>query len=236
MNRHLFGSLTLCLLIITSIDATALAETQYISDQLVVVLRDVPKDTFTSLANLSTDTPVEVLREEKRFYFVRTAKGLQGYIPKQYLTPDTPKPMVIDRVMAETTRLKTQIEKLKERLTQEKGGLADQLQSEMDRGEKLSRELEETQLALNLTRGDLDALQKKYQLLAENSEHVVDIVQERDHLTGQVNDLQLQIEALEKENTTLLRSGVIKWFLAGGGVFLVGWLLGKVSRKKRRGF
>ncbi|MHB1397865.1 MAG: hypothetical protein ACYDAI_00065 [Trichloromonadaceae bacterium] len=31
----------------------------------------------------------------------------------------------------------------------------------------------------------------------------------------------------------MLRTGMIKWFLAGGGVLLCGWLIGRVSRKNQ---
>jgi len=42
-----------------------------------------------------------------------------------------------------------------------------------------------------------------------------------------------ETESLRKENSHLKRLQILWWFLAGGGVFFVGWITGRVSRKKR---
>jgi len=39
---------------------------------------------------------------------------------------------------------------------------------------------------------------------------------------------------LRQENERLSRTGMIRWFLAGAVVLLVGWMVGRVSRKKKK--
>lgn len=44
-----------------------------------------------------------------------------------------------------------------------------------------------------------------------------------------------ELERLRKKNKDLFKTGMIKWFLAGVGVLLTGWVIGQsVSSKKRR--
>ncbi|MFO7983673.1 MAG: TIGR04211 family SH3 domain-containing protein [Desulfuromonadales bacterium] len=212
------------------------AETQYISDRLVVSVRDVPGDQFTPVDSLASDEPVEVLGEEGRFVHVRTEEGVEGYIPEQYLTDETPSPIVIRRLEGEIARYKEQVATLKDQLQKEQGDLAAQLQSEQEKVRQLQETLAETEGELETVREELAKTSQSYEQLKDDAGRVVEITRERDRLKAEVSDMRQEIEALEKENDTLLRTGAIKWFLAGGGVLLAGWILGKLSRKKKGRF
>jgi SH3 domain protein len=216
--------------------ADGLAETQYVSDRLIVSLRDVPQDQYTSLTTLASDAPVELLGEEGRFKHVRTEEGLEGYIPAQYLTDETPKPIIIKRLQSEVDRYKQQVAALKAQLREEKGGLAETLESEQAKAQKSQKDLEEVRQRLASAQKELTATRENYAQLQKDAKNVVKIAQERNQLNETIGNLQEQLAMLEQENNTLLRTGVIKWFLAGGGVFFIGWLVGKISRKKKRGF
>lgn len=212
------------------------AETQYISDHLVVSVRDAPSDQYTSVTSLESDEPVEVLGKEGRFVHVRTEKGVEGYIPEQYLTAETPNPIVISRLEAENDRYKEQVATLKDQLQREQGDLAAQLQSEQERVMQLEETLGDTEGELETVREELARTRQSYEQLQEDAEEVVEITSERDRLKAEVSDMRQEIEALEEENDTLLRTGAIRWFLAGGGVLLAGWILGKLSRRKKGRF
>jgi SH3 domain protein len=47
-------------------------------------------------------------------------------------------------------------------------------------------------------------------------------------------DLQAQIVELQQDHDRLMRNEILHWFLAGSGVFFVGLIIGKLSRKKKR--
>ena len=51
---------------------------------------------------------------------------------------------------------------------------------------------------------------------------------------ARVAELESQDETLKKENQRLSKTETLKWFLAGGGVLLVGWIIGMISRKSRK--
>lgn len=59
---------------------------------------------------------------------------------------------------------------------------------------------------------------------------------ERQQLEAEIARLTAELKAQPARANPLLQPEMIRWFLAGGGVFLVGWLAGKVSRKKARSF
>ncbi len=90
---------------------TALADRRYVSDRLIITLRETPNTDGRVLRTLRTDTPVEVLEESGRYLRVRTEAGEEGWVSKQYISPETPKPIIIARLHDEMNRLQ---EKIKE--------------------------------------------------------------------------------------------------------------------------
>ncbi len=70
-----------------------------------------------------------------------------------------------------------------------------------------------------------------------SAEELAAAAKERQQLQAENARLTAELETLRQggENP-LLRPEMIRWFLAGGAVFLVGWLTGKISRKKSRSF
>jgi SH3 domain protein len=50
----------------------------------------------------------------------------------------------------------------------------------------------------------------------------------------EIEELKNKLAALTKENEELRQDEQVKWFLAGGGVLVVGWILGLISGKARR--
>ena len=79
-------------------------------------------------------------------------------------------------------------------------------------------------------------LAEKYDALLAQAENVVEIAAERDRLSQQNEKLQAEAATLAEKNEKLADARMIKWFLAGGGVFFLGWLIGRISRKKRSRF
>ncbi|MFC1827168.1 hypothetical protein ACFLZQ_04480, partial [Thermodesulfobacteriota bacterium] len=59
---------------------------------------------------------------------------------------------------------------------------------------------------------------------------------ERDQLRQENKKLTSGIKVLQEKNDEIADSRMIKWFLAGGGVFFFGWIIGRISRKKRSRF
>jgi SH3 domain protein len=215
----------------------AIAETLYVSDQLVITVRRGRSAEHAIIKTIKTGTPLDVLESEKGdpYVKVRLPSGEEGYVLRQYLTDKTPKPVIIDRLKNEVAQLQNKLDEVEKKRDQ----LAEELQ--LIRKEKSGKENElnsyvaglETELAK--TKQNLQMLKEEYDTLVDKSKRVVEISTELDTLKEQNMRLTSDVRFLREEKNRLMRSGVIKWFLAGGGVFFFGWLIGKISRKKKQG-
>ncbi len=201
----------------------ASAKTLYVADELVITFREGKGTQYRIIKTLKTSTPVEVLEEGKEYFKVRIKSGEEGYVLKQYLNDETPKPQVIAALRKEIKQLKSQLAAAGSGRTE----ISAQLAESQKQQEQLNSKLEKTTAALQ-------KLQVRYDDLSQKSENVVALSDERDRLASENSQLSAELKVLREENRTLLRTAMIQWFLAGAGVFLGGWVSGKFSRKKRR--
>ncbi len=209
----------LSLAIVTSL----YAETRYISDQLLVTVRSGKGNQFKILETLPTSTPVTVLEVDKNYVKVLTAKGAEGYILRHYVTTSLPKKVQIKQLKKEIAGLQQQLE------TQQQ-----EFQTYLDESASRKTQLDELSTQLDQTRQSLEKQEVEYKTLLSNSENVLSLTEESQHLVEENNLLNSELLILREENQNFHRSNMIQWFLAGAGVFLGGWIIGKISRKKQR--
>jgi SH3 domain protein len=217
------------------------AETIYIGDRLVVGMREIPDNTAPSIGTLKSDDGVELIEEGDLFHRVRTEDGTEGYIKKQYLTKTRPKVLVIADLEKQLARQKKAVADLKASMSSSESDLQ-KGQTELKNSiEELKKQLaeKEKQLAASdkqivTANKDLAAARKDYETLEKNSGDVVKIVQAREALQKENDRLTDELNTIREDNVYLLTTFYIKWFLAGAGVMLIGWMIGKSSRRKRR--
>ncbi|ALC17439.1 SH3 domain protein [Desulfuromonas soudanensis] len=223
-------------LLILLLAALAGAETRYVSDRLIVTLRQGPVSGSPVLKTLKTGEAMEVLEEGPEYLRVRDSEGVEGYVQKQYITKDLPKELVVKGLEKELGRLKAKIADLEK----SKAALSVELEEARKGKQSVAQELQGTssalQEALTRTEEELKRVTEEYAELRRQSENVVALAEERDRLRTENEALGTEAATLRQENETMLRTGMIRWFLAGAGVFFVGWLAGKLSRKKNRVF
>jgi len=209
------------------------AEIKYVSDQRMITFREGQGNQYKIIKMLKTGTPLEIIEESEQYLKVRTESGSEGWVLKQYITGETPKPVIIAGLEKEIDRLTRKIEqynKDKELLQDElKIANADHNRKIRDLQQKVSSSGEKAEQ----TSRDLKEITKQYNALLTDSKDVVHLVNERDSLKVSIGELQNRTELLQKENDTLKHSQMIWWFVAGGGVLFVGWIIGKISRQKR---
>ena len=216
----------------------AIAKTVYVSDQLVIdVRRGKSAQQDNIIKTVRTGTALELLEAEKGdpYVKVRLPSGEVGYVLRQYLSDETPKPVIISRLQKDVGQLRNkleQAERSRDQLADELNGIQKEKSS---KEEELSSHAAGLEKELSTTKQDLQTLKEKYDTLLNNSKKVVEISSERDSLKERNMQLTSEVRFLREEKSRLLRSGVIKWFLAGGGVFFFGWIIGKISRKKKQG-
>lgn len=222
--RILFRMVTIfCFIAVTA--SSGLAETRYVTDVLVITVRTGKGNNYQIIETIRTGTPVEVLEEGKTYLKIRTPKGNEGYALTQYITSTTPKSLEIKRLTAEVDSLRNQLEQQQ----QEYKETTVSAQSNQEEIDSLTKQLE-------TARATLKNVQNDYDTLLQNSQNVVSLGEENEGLIEQNKQLNNELIVLREENSNFHRSNMIQWFLAGAGVFFFGWLIGKISRKKQRGF
>jgi len=214
----------------------AQADTRYVGDQLVITLRLGKSTKHKILKTLETGTPVEVLEEDSSYLKVRTSDGTEGYVLRQYMSSKPPKAHRIDELETENNTLQKKInelQKTKSTLEAQIKGTRQKYDQEISTLTANSAGSEQNlEKALNNER----TITEKYNTLAAQAENVVKIAKERDQLRQKNNKLTSGIKVLQEKNDEIADSRMIKWFLAGGGVFFFGWIIGRISRKKRSRF
>jgi len=232
-GKFVFSAGVVALILLGPGSASVFAETRYISDVLVVSMRTAPNTGAELVRTVLTGTPLEVVEDQGRFIRVRTKEGEVGWILSQYTTTETPKAEVIARYKKETARLKERVAELESSQKKIKLDAKSTSQDARKRIGELEKTVAELRKEASRTASELEETSNSYNALRESSRNVVEISTERDRLQEANERLNTEIEHLLSENTRLSRSGMVKWFLAGGGVLLVGWFAGKRSRKKR---
>ena len=228
-SRCFIALLFICCCLTVSADA----KTGYVVDQIVISLRSEKSRDADVVKNLRTGTPLEILAEEGNYLKVRTEDGTEGYVIKQFIVRSTPKPIII-------TGLKKERDQLKEKLAAlegDKTGFVNKLEESLAQSRVIIKQHEADKARLtesiSVLENDQNALTGKHNALLEQSGRVIDTATERDQLKEENSRLTGEMKTLSDENRSLMRTGMIKWFLAGGGVFLTGWIAGRISRKKR---
>lgn len=211
------------------------SKTNYISDQLIVSLRELPQNSAKPIVYLKTDTPLEVLEVGEEFSKVKTEKGEIGYVQKSYLTENLPRTTIIKRLTQENENLNGRILELEKRYNEafSKGDesqkkILAELQESRGLVDNLQKDLQEANKALS-------EITKSHEELMVNAKNVVAITDERNQLRGSNETLSATVSNLEAENKKLLKKETIQWFLTGAGVLLLGWVLGKFSKSRRKG-
>jgi SH3 domain protein len=225
--------ISLLLLSIVVLSSSVMADTRYVDDLLVITLRQGKSSKHRILRTLKTGTALEVLEEDESYLKVRTADGLEGFVLRQYISTSPPKKQLIKRLEGENKDLQQKIARFDK--------TNDDLKAQIGvMQENHAQELLELTGRSSLTEEALQQIQQEQEVIAENystllaqSENVVAIAEERDQLLMDRSKLTSEVTSLRNQNEKLSDNRMIKWFLAGGSVFLLGWIIGKISRKKR---
>ena len=189
--------------------AKAFASTYYVSPTAEVPLRIAPDSKRKILAILSDGAKVELIRKEGDWANVRTSSGKEGWILKRYLSPDPP--------------LKDQLKAMKE----ENARLKDQLK-------QLTANASDTTRELDRCITERDEISAKYENLRQDAANAINTKKLLERTTRELNETKQKNALLKSQLEDTRNNQRLKWFLAGGGVLLTGWILGVLFRKRER--
>jgi len=226
--------LLFCLVLVAVAAGSVWAQTRYVTDQLIVTLRELPDDASPLVRSLRTDTALELLEDGESYQKVRTTDGAEGYVKKQYLTDETPKSAVVTALKTDRDRLQQEVTTLKARIKELQSGSAAGTVELEKSVEALRQQLQQSNKLAETASAELAALQKKYATLEQSSGNVLQLVAEREKFEADSAHFASELEILQEENAWLVRTTIAKWALTGAGILLAGWIMGKASRTKRR--
>jgi len=183
--------------------------TAYVTDTIRLALRAGPAADQKSLGVVESGQAVEILRAGEEWTLVRSAAGLEGWVPSRYLTEQPPPKLLAARLQEKNRELDARAAALGEenaRLREENRSLAEQLASLRQEFEVFRRDA-----------SDVEGLRARLESA-------------RAELAAKEEALRRGIDLPE----LLLRREVLYAFLAGAGVLLAGFVLGWFMRRRRR--
>lgn len=211
----LFSRICAVVLIIIGTTALCHAQTAYVSDMLILTFRKGPGPSYPVISALKSDTPLIIIKERNGYLKVALSSGEQGWVDKSYVATDPPKSIIIAQLKKENGALQEKIKALSEK--------ADQVVMEQLK--------KENQALIQ----NVETLKSKYTTLKAASANVTNTLKENKRLKTQNASLSVTLAQQKGNNKFLFKTGMIKWFLAGVGVLLLGWVIGLSLSSRQSG-
>ena len=250
-KRTLYTALFITALLVIAVDLPAMADTRYVSDKLIISMREGRSPGSPAVAFLIAGTPVEVLEEAEEHLLVKIANGQQGWVRSKYILKQRPKTMIIKELEAKIVDLENQIESMDAQAGTSSADNTDirniyelklkNLEAALENEKQFS---DAARTELKEIKSDNKKLQAERDKLAEQNANLSKQGNGSDALKKELKRLKQANQALSSEldqrqtieNSSMLTSA-IKWFLTGGGVLLLGLILGRsVTRKNPYGY
>jgi SH3 domain protein len=209
----------------------AMADTQYVSDLMIISVREGREPDAPVLGYLRSAAQVDVLEETDDLMRIQTEDGLQGWVRKRFIVKDKPKAVIIMELEEKIASLEDDIKTLQK--GSDTQALTDTIKESKQRIADLSDSLKNEKKRSSALQEELTQVNTTYQILADKQGKHADTVKELTSLKAENKALQDKIAALPPSNATSVMSGNMKWFLIGSGVLLLGFLIGRSIKGKR---
>ena len=195
---------------------SAQAKTQYVSDHLVITVRNGQGAQYKIIKTLESGEHVKVLETTETGYTrVETSDGIEGWVRTQYLAEEPVASEKLTRAEAQLLKIRTSYKNLKEKYSQ------------------LSQE--HKTLSLNQTTLSTDKKQLDTELARLNEVAKKPILLDKQNRELQQKNVTLEkdLQRLNQENYSLKDRSQREWFIAGALVLFGGIILGLIIPKLR---
>jgi SH3 domain protein len=192
------------------------AETRYVIDEMQITFRTGPGNDRKILSLLNSGQQVTFLQPEGEWAKVGLPNGKEGWVLQRYLSTEVPCRIRIKDVSHSLEALKTEQEALQKT----------NLQLEADKA-RLAMDLKKTQQSLTKTK-------QSYEKLKKDAAGFLELKARHDKTVERLSKQTQKANALDKELNKTLKKQNIRWFLGGGGVLLLGFIIGFSSKKQKR--
>ncbi len=195
--------------------ATSWAEPVYVSENIRLTVRKDPGNDKKIISILTSGDQVNVAQYGDEWTKIKLADDKEGWVLSRFLSTQMPS----------SVALKALEKKYADLVAQSGAPYEDYLRLKTD-NEKLTADQQ------NCGK-QLQALNDSYQTLKKDSQEVVKLRADYEGVLTQMAEQKNKLDALEAEVGKASFDQNFKWFLAGSGVLLIGFLIGLISKRKR---
>jgi len=200
----------------TFFSAIGFAETMYVTDVIKLTLRSGPSTEYKILAVVESGQQLEILEPGEEWSLVRLANEKEGYVLTRYLMPEMPNSVRLEQLQAKHKALTEQAATLLEENTQ------------------LKEENKNLKAALDTTEKSFSKIDSDYKELKAGSAEFITLKTQHKKVSEQLAEQSKRAQKLDEELSKVELNQYIKWFLAGSGVLLVGFIVGFSAKRQRR--
>jgi SH3 domain protein len=202
--------------LLLSWETAAQAETLYVTDLREISVRSGPGTEFKILSFASTGQALVVLETSDGWTKVQTPQGKEGWVLTRFLKAEPP-----------ATLSMGELEKKHQQASLDKAGLATE-------NEQLKSRIKAIDAELTAAKEAVSRLQTSYDTLKKDSTEVLALKAKAEEAIDALAKEKERADKFENDYALLSYEQRIKWFLSGGGVLLLGFILGYSSKSSRR--
>lgn len=195
------------------------AQTRYVKPSSEVVVRRGQGTEFKIVGIVKDGTAVELLEESEDYAQIRMDDGTEGWILKRFLSDSMPLAQLVEELQNENERGKQKEEEANQTIVT--------LSSDLDRYES----------ELQNMRAEKEEVETRYNKLERETADVSQLKNNHLILTQEKKSLEQSMAKMMQDYDDLKKDSAIYWFLAGGGVLLIGIIIGRstaMSRKRKQ--
>lgn len=186
------------------------AETKYVSGVTQITLRTGPGTANKIIRMMKSGQSMSVIRSENGWSEVRLSNGQTGWVLNHLVRSDKPKILLFDNLEKKcdrVTKLLSRVQDENSKLIVEKQQLNDEYQEKIKNFDKVNQLYN----SLRKKSANLLALESQFQ---------------------ETDDLLKKLTVTNKVLEEKLAEKNIQWFLYGAGVILIGFLIGRSTKRK----
>jgi SH3 domain protein len=188
----------------------------YVSDILKLTLRTGPSIENKIISVLESGQMMEVVEFGDEWSRVQLPNGKEGWVLSRYLTTNETNNIKLQRLETKHKNLMIQSAELLEENNRLK-----------EENKKFSTQFKTNQKQLAKTQTDYEALK------AEAAEFLT-LKTNYERAASELAEQTAKAQKLEEQLSSLEMNTYIKWFLAGSGVLIVGFIIGFSTKRQRR--
>jgi len=194
----------------------ASAETMYVTDLLKLTLRSGPSTGHKILAVIESGQIVDVLEPGADWSLVRLQNGKEGYVLTRYLTLKPTHSIRLEQLQKKQTALMRQAAAL------------------LEENMRLKSENSKLRADLADNKKTFKQLRMKYDKLKADSTEFLALKTRYQKVSAELKQQTSRADKLDEALSKIEINQYIKWFLAGSGVLLLGFIIGFSTRRQRR--